>query len=95
MQYECAQIESDINNIKKQIVNVRNEYQKISTRLDGKYSEMEKLTNSDDKFTVVRDGQKQEFVIREKHIKGGLTRPAEPVEGSQEERGRLSENVEK
>lgn len=72
MQYERAQIESDINNIKKQIMNVRNEFTKISNRLDARYVEMEKLTNSDDKFSSVKEGQKQEFIIREKHIKGKL-----------------------
>jgi hypothetical protein len=79
MLYEISQIESDINNIKKQIMNIQNEYSKVTVRLDGKYIEMEKLTNSDDKFTVVKDGQKQEFIIREKHIKGRLIRFAELV----------------
>ena len=70
MLYEKSQIESDINNIKKQIMNIGNEHHKIAMRLDAKYMEMEKLTNSDDKFTVLKDGQKHEFIIREKHIKG-------------------------
>lgn len=92
---EFAQVESDIGNIRKQIMNVRNECSRVAARLDEKYSEMEKLTNSDDKFTMVKNGQKQEFIIREKHIKGAVTRPAELVDRGPEKRGRLPKNAQK
>lgn len=71
MLLEHAQVESDIGNVRKQIMNVRGECARLAARLDEKYQEMEKLTNADEKFTLVKSGQKQEFVIREKHIKGG------------------------
>lgn len=87
MLYEVAQIESDIANVRKQIMNVRAECAKLAGRLNAKYLEMEKLTQSDDKYSLVKDGQKQEFIIREKHIKGALTRPADSPARSPEKRG--------
>ena len=70
MMFEYSQIENDINNIKKQKKTIKNEYHKVLERLDGKFAEMKKLTNSDDKVTLEKEEQKQEFIIREKHIKG-------------------------